>query len=133
LAALGALSTTPTKDKSVLIRGFVSPPVGGLFMHLKYKVSMLRDNILINDNVLHTSYLTGVEKVISCLSTCVFPDGIEPPLREDKIHLGPPHHSNFGYAHAKRLVDVANRAYKDQYGCNFTAAIPTNIYGPNDN
>jgi GDP-L-fucose synthase len=102
-------------------------------MHLKYKVSMLRDNILINDNVLHTSYLTGVQKVISCLSTCVFPDGIEPPLREDKIHLGPPHHSNFGYAHAKRLVDVANRAYKEQYGLNYTAAIPTNIYGPNDN
>ncbi|KAF8495163.1 epimerase-domain-containing protein [Russula emetica] len=107
--------------------------VGGLFMHLKYKVSMLRDNILINDNVLHTSYLTGVQKVISCLSTCVFPDAIEPPLREDKIHLGPPHHSNFGYAHAKRLVDIANRAYKDQYGLDYTAAIPTNIYGPHDN
>jgi GDP-L-fucose synthase len=94
---------------------------------------MLRDNILINDNVLHTSYLSGVQKVISCLSTCVFPDGIEPPLREDKIHLGPPHDSNFGYAHAKRLVDVANRAYKAQYGLDYTAAIPTNIYGPHDN
>jgi len=94
---------------------------------------MLRDNILINDNVLHTSHSTGVQKVISCLSTCVFPDRIDPPLREDKIHLGPPHHSNFGYAHAKRLVDVANHAYKEQYGCNFTAAIPTNVYGPHDN
>jgi GDP-L-fucose synthase len=114
-------------------RRFLFYQVGGLFMHLKYKVSMLRDNILINDNVLHTSYLTGVQKVISCLSTCVFPDGIEPPLREDKIHLGPPHHSNFGYAHAKRLVDVANRAYKEQYGLDYTAAIPTNIYGPHDN
>ncbi|KAH9024570.1 hypothetical protein EDB85DRAFT_1987324 [Lactarius pseudohatsudake] len=107
--------------------------VGGLFMNMKYKLSMLRDNININDNVLHTSHETGVRKVVSCLSTCVFPDGIEPPLREDKIHLGPPHESNFGYAHAKRLVDIANHAYKEEFGSNFTAAIPTNIYGPYDN
>ncbi|KAN0140266.1 GDP-L-fucose synthase [Lactarius tabidus] len=107
--------------------------VGGLFMNMKYKLSMLRDNININDNVLHTSHVTGVQKVVSCLSTCVFPDGIEPPLREDKIHLGPPHESNFGYAHAKRLVDIANHAYKEEFGSNFTAAIPTNIYGPYDN
>ncbi|KAH9049273.1 NAD dependent epimerase/dehydratase family-domain-containing protein [Lactarius deliciosus] len=107
--------------------------VGGLFMNMKYKLSMLRDNININDNVLHTSHETGVRKVVSCLSTCVFPDGIEPPLREDKIHLGPPHESNFGYAHAKRLVDIANHAYKEEFGSNFTAAIPTNIYGPHDN
>jgi GDP-L-fucose synthase len=102
-------------------------------MNMKYKPSMLRDNIHINDNVLHMSYATGVQKVVSSLSTCVFPDGIEPPLREEKIHLGPPRNSNFGYAYAKRLVDVANRAYKDGFGCNFTAAIPTNIYGPHDN
>jgi len=107
--------------------------VGGLFMNMKYKLSMLRDNININDNVLHTSHITGVSKVVSCLSTCVFPDGVEPPLREDKIHLGPPHESNFGYAHAKRLVDISNRAYKEEFGSNFTAAIPTNIYGPYDN
>lgn len=107
--------------------------VGGLFMNMSHKLSMLRDNVNINDNVLHTSYLTGVQKVISCLSTCVFPDGVTPPLREDKIHQGPPHDSNFGYAYAKRLVDIANHAYKEEFGCNFTAAIPTNIYGPHDN
>ena len=107
--------------------------VGGLFMNMRQKLSMLRDNININDNVLYTSHTTGVSKVVSCLSTCVFPDGIEPPLREDKIHLGPPHESNFGYAHAKRLVDISNHAYKEEFGSNFTAAIPTNIYGPYDN
>ncbi|KAI0052576.1 NAD(P)-binding protein [Auriscalpium vulgare] len=100
---------------------------------MKYKASFLRDNILINSNVLHTSYETSVQKVISCLSTCVFPADIEPPLVETKIHLGLPHESNFGYAHAKRLVDIANHAYREQYGCNFTAAIPTNIFGPDDN
>ncbi|KAL6306921.1 epimerase-domain-containing protein [Sparassis latifolia] len=107
--------------------------VGGLFINMKYKLTFLRDNVLINDNVLHTSYLYNVKKVISCLSTCVYPDKVSYPLDETKIHLGLPHESNFGYAHAKRLVDVQNHAYKDQYGCNFTSAIPTNIFGPHDN
>ncbi|KZT22952.1 epimerase-domain-containing protein [Neolentinus lepideus HHB14362 ss-1] len=107
--------------------------VGGLFANMKSKSTFLRDNLLINDNVLHTSYETRVKKVISCLSTCVYPDKVEYPLDETKIHLGPPHESNFGYAHAKRLVDVQNHAYKEQYGCNFTSAIPTNVFGPYDN
>ncbi|KAM6501127.1 hypothetical protein JOM56_004141 [Amanita muscaria] len=107
--------------------------VGGLFKNMKYKLTFLRDNILINDNVLHTSYEQKAQKVISCLSTCVFPDKVEYPLDETKIHSGLPHESNFGYAHAKRLVDVQNHAYKEQYGCNFTSAIPTNVFGPYDN
>jgi len=107
--------------------------VGGLFKHLKYRLDFLRDNLLINDNVLHHSYLFGVQKLVSCLSTCVFPDKVEYPLDETKLHLGPPHDSNLGYAHAKRLVDIQNRAYNEAFGCNFTAAIPTNIFGPNDN
>ncbi|KZT64136.1 NAD(P)-binding protein [Daedalea quercina L-15889] len=107
--------------------------VGGLFKNMKYKLTFLRDNILINDNVLHTSHTTGVEKVISCLSTCVFPDKVAYPLDETKIHLGLPHESNFGYAHAKRMVDVQNHAYKDQFGDNYTSAIPTNVFGPYDN
>lgn len=107
--------------------------VGGLFKNMKYKATFLRDNMLINDNVLHTSHETGVKKLISCLSTCVFPDKVTYPLDETKIHEGLPHHSNFGYAHAKRMVDVANRAYKDQYGSNFTSAIPTNVFGQYDN
>jgi GDP-L-fucose synthase len=49
------------------------------------------------------------------------------------IHNGPPHRSNEGYAYAKRMIDVMNRCYHEQYGCNFTSIIPTNVYGPNDN
>jgi GDP-L-fucose synthase len=71
--------------------------------------SFLRDNMLINDNVLNYSHEFGVSKVISCLSTCIFPDDVTYPLDESKIHLGPPHESNYGYAYAKRMVDVANR------------------------
>ncbi|KAI0718563.1 epimerase-domain-containing protein [Cerioporus squamosus] len=107
--------------------------VGGLFINMQRKLDFLRDNILINDNVLHNAHEFKCKKVISCLSTCVYPDKVEYPLDETKIHLGLPHESNFGYAHAKRLVDIQNRAYKDQYGDNFTSAIPTNVFGPHDN
>lgn len=72
-------------------------------------MTFLRDNMLINDNVLHTAQIKGTKKVISCLSTCVFPDKVEYPLTEEKVHLGPPHDSNYGYAYAKRMVDVQNR------------------------
>jgi len=94
--------------------------------------------MLINGNILHCAHnpegtRPKVEKVISCLSTCVFPDKIQYPIDETMVHLGPPHESNFGYANAKRMVDVYNHAYKDQFGCNFTSAIPTNIFGPFDN
>lgn len=107
--------------------------VGGLFANRERKMTFLRDNMLINDNVLHTAHIKGTKKVISCLSTCVFPDKVEYPLTEEKVHLGPPHSSNFGYAHAKRMVDVQNHAYKEEFGCNFTSAIPTNVFGPHDN
>ncbi|KAH7871369.1 uncharacterized protein C8R40DRAFT_1054751 [Lentinula edodes] len=107
--------------------------VGGLFKNMKYKLTFLRENILINDNVLHASYEHKTQKLVSCLSTCVFPDKVEYPLTELNIHNGPPHESNFGYAHAKRMVDVQNHAYKEEFGCNFTSAIPTNVFGPHDN
>lgn len=101
------------------------------------QATFLRENVLINENVLHCAHLFHTEKVISCLSTCVFADekdiqGIY-PLTEAKVHLGPPHPSNFGYAHAKRLVDIQNRAYNQEFGCNFTSAIPTNVFGQYDN
>jgi len=73
------------------------------------QLTFLRENILINDNVLHASYTHKTQKLISCLSTCVFPDKVAYPLDEGKIHCGPPHESNYGYAHAKRLVDVQNQ------------------------
>lgn len=107
----------------------------------------MRDNLHINDNVLHTAHLSNCDKVVSCLSTCIFPDEKETPgiypLTEAKVHLGPSHPSNFGYSQAKRLVDIQNRsvshayyriitsdnkpdllfrAYKQEYGRTFTSA-----------
>ncbi|CDH55862.1 tissue specific transplantation antigen p35b [Lichtheimia corymbifera JMRC:FSU:9682] len=107
--------------------------VGGLFKNMKYKLDFLRENMLINDNVLETSKQYNVKKVVSCLSTCIFPDKTTYPIDETMVHNGPPHESNFGYAYGKRMIDVQNRAYHDQYGCNFTSVIPTNVFGPHDN
>lgn len=107
--------------------------VGGLFRNLKYNLDFLRKNIQINDNVLQSSFESGVEKVVSCLSTCIFPDKTEYPIDETMIHNGPPHESNFGYSYAKRLIDIQNRGYHMQHGKHFTSVIPTNVFGPFDN
>uniref|UniRef100_A0A1D1Z442 GDP-L-fucose synthase n=1 Tax=Anthurium amnicola TaxID=1678845 RepID=A0A1D1Z442_9ARAE len=109
--------------------------VGGLFKNMKYQLDFLRDNLLINDNVLHTAHEYNVKKVVSCLSTCIFPDKTTYPIDETMVHNGPPHNSNFGYAHAKRMIDVQNKAYHDQFGDKhkYTSVIPTNVFGPHDN
>ena len=98
--------------------------VGGVHANTAYIGDFYCQNMYINTNVLEASRLTGVEKVISLLSTCVYPDKAVYPLTEEQIHSGPPHESNFGYAHAKRMLDVQSRAYRQQYGCNFVTAIP---------
>ena len=107
--------------------------VGGLFANMKFKVEFYRKNTLMNDNILECSRKHGVKKLISCLSTCIFPDKTTYPIDETMIHAGPPHSSNEGYAYAKRMIDVLNRSYAEEYGCNFTSIVPTNIYGPHDN
>ena len=107
--------------------------VGGLGGNMNYKGEFYYDNIMMNTNVLEASRRVGVKKVVSFLSTCVFPDDVEYPLTEKKIHLGEPHNSNYPYAYAKRMLDIQSRAYREQYGVNYISVIPTNIYGPNDN
>jgi GDP-L-fucose synthase len=107
--------------------------VGGLFANLKHKVEFFRENVLINDNVMECCRIHNVTKLVSFLSTCIFPDDTKYPIDETMLHAGPPHPSNEGYAYAKRLIDTMNRAYAEEYGCNFTSIIPTNIYGPADN
>jgi len=107
--------------------------VGGLFKNMRNKLGFFYDNMDINRNVLECSKDFKVEKVISCLSTCIFPDKIAYPIDETKVHDGLPHPSNEGYAFAKRMLDVMNRMYHEKYGCKFTSIIPTNIFGPHDN
>jgi len=107
--------------------------VGGVGINLSHPVEFFEDNILINTNVLREAHRHGVGRLVSCMSTCVFPNDVEYPLQPDKIHLGEPHPTNFGYAYAKRMLEVQTRAYRQQYNKEWFTAIPTNIYGPHDN
>jgi GDP-L-fucose synthase len=107
--------------------------VGGIKANMEHLGEFFYENIIINSNVLEAARQCGVEKVVSFMSTCVFPDDATYPLSPDQIHNGEPHSSNYAYAYAKRMLEVQSRAYREQYGCNFVTVIPCNIYGPNDN
>ena len=107
--------------------------VGGIGGNSNYKGEYFYDNLMINTNVIEASRKAGVKNLVAFLSTCVFPDNVKYPLTVDQVHLGEPHESNYPYAYAKRMADVQNRAYREQYSINYTSIIPSNIYGPNDN
>jgi GDP-L-fucose synthase len=109
--------------------------VGGVKINTSHVADFYSENMKINNNLLKYACFNDIPKVVSLLSTCVYPDApyVTYPLTEEQLHMGPPHQSNFGYAYAKRMVDVMSRAYRQQYGCNFITAIPNNLYGENDN
>ena len=106
--------------------------VGGLFRNMNYKVDMYEKNTIMNYNVLKCCHDCGVTKVVSCLSTCIFPNKTSYPINEDMLHNGPPHSSNEAYAYSKRMLEIHSKAYREQYGDKFICVIPTNIYGEND-
>ena len=107
--------------------------VGGIKANSEHLGEFYYDNIIMNSNVLEAARITGIKKVVSFMSTCVFPADATYPLTPDQIHLGEPHQSNYAYAYSKRMVEGQSRAYRDQYGCNFVTVIPCNIYGKHDN
>tara|TARA_B100001123_G_scaffold412144_1_gene509067 strand:+ start:3853 stop:4779 length:927 start_codon:yes stop_codon:yes gene_type:complete len=107
--------------------------VGGIKANSDSPGNFYFDNILINTNTLEACRRAGVKKVLSMLSTCIFPDAIKYPLTEKQVHSGPPHPSNFAYAHVKRMLDVQSRAYRKEYGCNYITAVPNNLFGEYDN
>jgi GDP-L-fucose synthase len=107
--------------------------VGGVKGNTDYVADFYSENIRMNTNVLDAANFLKVNKVVSLLSTCIYPDAVNYPLTPDQIHDGPPHPSNFGYAYAKRMLHVQSMAISQQYGGNFIVAVPGNIYGPCDN
>jgi len=107
--------------------------VGGLYKNMNYKVDMLEKNLLMNFNVVKCCHDFRVEKLVACLSTCIFPDKTTYPINEEMLHDGPPHTSNDAYAYAKRMLEIHCQAYRENYGDKFICVIPTNIYGPHDN
>lgn len=107
--------------------------VGGLFKNMNDNLGMYLENMKINRNILHFGHKYGVTKIISCLSTCIFPDKVIYPINEDMLHNGLPHMSNQGYSFAKRMLEVESNLYNRQFGTKYVCIIPTNVYGPNDN
>jgi GDP-L-fucose synthase len=107
--------------------------VGGLFKNLNHNVEMFEGNILMNMNLLNAANVLNVQRVVSILSTCIFPDQVTYPINEDMLHNGAPHNSNMGYAYAKRMLEVQSQLYQRQYNRDYICVIPTNIYGEYDN
>jgi GDP-L-fucose synthase len=107
--------------------------VGGLFANMKYQVEFWRDNMAMQDNIFQCCKEHNVQRLVSCLSTCIFPDGAPLPMDESMIMNGPPHFSNRGYAYAKRMVLMLGDLYNEQYGTNFATVVPCNIFGKHDN
>jgi GDP-L-fucose synthase len=108
--------------------------VGGLYKNMKYRVEMLRDNLLMNEYVLEMCNKYNVQKGLFCLSTCIFPhDPSKFPMTEEMMNDSSPHPSNAGYAFAKRLLEVQCSNYNEQFGRKYVCITPVNLYGPHDN
>jgi len=107
--------------------------VGGIGANINKPGEFFYGNIIMNTNLLEAARVAGVKKVVSFMSTCVFPSNAAHPLSPEQINSGEPHLSNYPYAYAKRMVDIMGKAYRKQYGSNFVTVIPCNAYGANDN
>ena len=107
--------------------------VGGIQANVAQPADFIYANLLIHATVLRAAHATGVEKLLYLGSSCVYPRDCPQPMREEYLLTGPLEPTNRGYALAKIAGVVSCSAYRKQYGCNFLAAMPTNLYGPNDN
>jgi len=107
--------------------------VGGIHANNTYRGSFLYDNLMIQSNAIHASYLNGVKKLLFLGSTCIYPKLAPQPLKEEYLLTGELEPTNEPYAIAKITGIKMCDAYRDQYGCNFVSVMPTNLYGPNDN
>lgn len=107
--------------------------VGGIHANNTYKAEFIYDNLMIQSNVIHQSYLNKVKKLLFLGSSCIYPKLAPQPLKEEYLLTGPLEPTNEPYAIAKIAGIKMCDAYRDQYGCNFISVMPTNLYGPNDN
>lgn len=107
--------------------------VGGIFANNAYPAEFIYDNIMIQNNVIHAAYLNKVEKLLFLGSSCIYPKFASQPLKEEYLLTGALEPTNEAYAIAKISGLKMCEFYKKQYGCNFISAMPTNLYGINDN
>lgn len=107
--------------------------VGGIVANNTYRAEFLYDNLMIQSNVIHESYRAGVNKLLFLGSSCIYPKLAPQPLKEEYLLTGLLEPTNEPYAIAKIAGIKMCDAYRSQYGCHFISAMPTNLYGPNDN
>ena len=107
--------------------------VGGIVANSSYPADFIYDNLMIQNNVIHASYLNGVEKLLLLGSSCIYPRLAPQPISEDALLTGPLEPTNEPYAIAKIAGIKLCQSYNRQYGTRFICAMPTNLYGPNDN
>ena len=107
--------------------------VGGLCANDTFPADFLYDNLLIEANIIHAAYRTGVEKLLFLGSSCIYPREAPQPIPEEALLTGPLEPTNEGYAVAKVAGIKLCQAYRRQHGCDFISAMPTNLYGPGDN
>lgn len=107
--------------------------VGGIVANNSYKADFLYENLMIQNNIIHNSYVYGVKKLLFLGSSCIYPKFAPQPLKEEYLLTGILEPTNEPYAIAKIAGIKMCDAYRDQYGCNFISAMPTNLYGQNDN
>lgn len=107
--------------------------VGGIHANNVYRADFLYNNLMIESNVIHASFLHKVTKLLFLGSSCIYPKMATQPLKEESLLTGLLEPTNEPYAIAKIAGIKLCEAYRDQYGCNFISAMPTNLYGPNDN
>lgn len=107
--------------------------VGGIHANSAYPADFIYDNLMIEANLIHTSFLNGVERLLFLGSSCIYPRDASQPVREDALLTGPLEPTNAWYAVAKIAGIKLCMAYRHQHGADFIAAMPTNLYGPGDN
>jgi GDP-L-fucose synthase len=107
--------------------------VGGIVANNTYRAQFLYENLMIQNNIIHNAYVVAVKKLLFLGSSCIYPKLAQQPLTEDALLTGLLEETNEPYAIAKIAGIKMCDAYRAQYGCNFISAMPTNMYGPNDN
>lgn len=107
--------------------------VGGVVANNTFRAEFLYENVMIQNNVIHSAYVNGVKKLMFLGSSCIYPKLAPQPLKEEYLLTGLLEHTNEPYAIAKIAGIKMCDAYRSQYGCNFISVMPTNLYGPNDN
>jgi GDP-L-fucose synthase len=107
--------------------------VGGILANNQYRAEFLYDNLMMEANIIHASFLHGVKKLLFLGSSCIYPKDAPQPLKEEYLLTGLLEPTNEPYAIAKIAGIKLCEAYRSQYGCHFISAMPTNLYGPNDN